>query len=89
MPAIIANSQQRGLENAHSKSKSRLRNSSTGELLHLSGEGTTRDVHQSWLGHKHQAEILKQRALARGESWPFTLIPRAILDLKSKETANV
>lgn len=76
MPAIQANPRERAFEIMQSKSKVRLRDPSTGEFLHLSGTGMTPSVDQSWLGHMHQADTLKQRAKARGEDWPLQPVPR-------------
>ena len=52
----------------------------TGELLHLSGQGTTTDVTWSWLDYHHQAETLRSRAAIRGEDWPFVPVHRNLLD---------
>jgi hypothetical protein len=76
MPVTYANPRERAFEIMHSKNKVRLRDPSTGAFLHLSGSGTTPSVGQSWLGHMHQADTLKQRAKARGEDWPFQQVPR-------------
>ncbi|AVO36620.1 hypothetical protein [Pukyongiella litopenaei] len=59
--------------------KLRLRNPVTGEFLHLSGQGVTHDINYSWLGFAYQAENLRIRAAARGESWPFDLVHRHLL----------
>ncbi|WP_243612958.1 hypothetical protein [Shimia aestuarii] len=61
--------------------KFRLRDCTTGEFLHLSGQGRTRDIKLSWLGFSHQAQTLRDRALARGEPWPFTPIRRSLFEI--------
>lgn len=58
----------------------RLRDPLTGDLLHLSGQGTTRDVNHSWLGLRHQADTLRQRAAAQGRAWPFVPVHRDLLE---------
>jgi hypothetical protein len=49
----------------------RLLNPATNAYLHLSGQGETTDVNQSWLGFSYQAVNLRQRAAAWGEEWPY------------------
>ncbi|QBR35724.1 hypothetical protein ETW23_05795 [Leisingera sp. NJS201] len=80
MPVQLANPKERALQTLLAKDKVRLRNPQTGELLHLSGQGTTTDVTWSWLGYNHQAETLRSRATTRGEDWPFAPVPRNLLD---------
>ena len=71
----------RAREVAMAVHKVRLRDCTTGEFLHLSGQGRTRDIKNSWLGFAHQAETLRQRAQARGEPWPFTPIRRSLFEI--------
>lgn len=59
MPVQFANPKERAFQILLAKDKVRLRNPQTGELLHLSGQGTTTDVTWSWLGYHHQAETLR------------------------------
>ena len=80
MPVQFANPRERAFDTMQARDKVRLLNPQTGELLHLSGSGTTRDVTWSWLGHRHQAETLRRRAAGRGEDWPFAPIHRDLLD---------
>jgi hypothetical protein len=49
----------------------RLWSRSSNAYLHLSGRGETKDVNHSWLGLPQQADVLKQRAKARGEEWNY------------------
>ena len=49
----------------------RLWNRETKSYRHLSGQGETTDVNQSWLGFSYQADALRQRAAIRGEGWPY------------------
>lgn len=49
----------------------RLWNPSTKRYLHLSGTGETDDINLSWLGHPHQADTLRNRALADSKPWPY------------------
>lgn len=49
----------------------RLWNPETRQYLHLSATGETPDVNMSWLGYAHQADTLRNRALARGDDWPY------------------
>ena len=49
----------------------RLWNPASNVYLHLSGHDETNDVSNSWLGFSYQADALRQRAKARGETWPY------------------
>jgi hypothetical protein len=49
----------------------RLWNRETKSYLHLSGQGETTDVNQSWLGFFYQADALCQRAEIRCEGWSY------------------
>lgn len=49
----------------------RMRDPSTGRYLHLSGEGDTDKIAYAWLGYRRQAKVLRDRALQRGEAFPF------------------
>lgn len=49
----------------------RLEHVVTGQLLHLSGSGVVDKPDYSWCGFKHQAEKLKEKALIRGDDFPF------------------
>lgn len=49
----------------------RLKNLDTGEYLHLSGDGATKNKNHSWSGTRRQANTLAQRAAARGEPFPY------------------
>lgn len=64
------------LREAGARDLVRLRSRMTGDYLHLSATGTTRDVNLSWLGTRAQAETLKTRAEIRGEDWPFRVTRR-------------
>ena len=77
---IFANARERAFENMQAVDKLRLVHAETGELLHLSGNGTTRDTSYSWLGFKHQADNLKAHAEMRGETWPYMLVHRDELE---------
>lgn len=76
MPVAFANPNIRKFAIMQSKGMVRLHDPNTGNFLHLSGTGTTPDIGQSWMGHKHQADTLKQRAKIRGDDWPFQKVPR-------------
>lgn len=80
MPVQFADTRQRSLENHKAMQKVRLRDTDTGEFLHLSGQGTTRNVHESWLGFKHQALTLAIRAFERGEEFPFSPVHKKFFD---------
>jgi len=80
MPVQFANPKERGFQNLLARDKVRLRNPQTRDLLHLSGAGVTTDVTWAWLGHMHQARTLRERALIRGEDWPFMPVHRDLLD---------
>lgn len=49
----------------------RLKNPETRRFLHLSGEGETDGETYAWLGYRHQADTLRDRAAVRGEAWPY------------------
>lgn len=49
----------------------RLWNPATRQYLHLCGDRETPDIGLSWLGYAHQAANLRDRALARGDDWPY------------------
>jgi len=66
--------------NVFARNKVRLCDPKTRAFLHLSGAGTTTDVQMSWLGLRRQAEVLRQRARARGEGWPFAIVRRDFVD---------
>lgn len=68
------------LDAANAKHKVRLIDFEAGEYLHMSGVGTTKKLDWAWLGFAKQAEVLKQRAEERGESWPFRTIHRSPLE---------
>lgn len=80
MPVQITNPKGRSFQLLLAKDKVRLRDPQTGELLHLCGQGTTTNIAWSWLGHRHQAETLRQRAAIRGDDWPFQPVQRDILE---------
>ena len=80
MPVQFANPKERAFQTLLAKDKVRLRNPQTGELLHLSGHGTTTDVTWSWMGFRRQAAILRRRAIARGEEWPWVAVHRDFMD---------
>lgn len=69
-----------GLEIAHAKDKIYLVDDGTGDFLHLSGSGRTRNPDWAWLGFKHQAETLKQRAKASGSDFPFRPVHRRLVE---------
>lgn len=56
--------------------KIRLKDPETGDFLHLSGVGRTRNIDWSWLGTRAQARTLRDRARTRGEDWPWRAVPR-------------
>ena len=41
----------------------RLYNEDTGEFVHLSGAGITKDINDSWLGYRHQAAFLMAQTI--------------------------
>lgn len=49
----------------------RLWNPVTKQYLHLSANGETPDVAQSWLGFQHQAHTQRARAIADSKPWPY------------------
>ncbi|MDP2495887.1 hypothetical protein Q8W25_17800 [Shimia thalassica] len=58
----------------------RLRDPDTGDFLHLSGQGSTKDIGQSWLGYRHQADTLRSRACLAGTPFPYKAIHRDLAD---------
>ncbi len=76
MPAQFGNPKARAKENLLAQSKVRLFDPSSQQYLHCNGHSTTNSDAWSWLGFKYQAETLQQRAIARGEDWPFITVPR-------------
>jgi hypothetical protein len=54
----------------------RLWNPTTNGYLHLSGRGEVSSADWSWLGLPKQAEALRNRALKRGEDWPYRAVPK-------------
>ncbi|GLT08032.1 hypothetical protein GCM10007928_02630 [Sulfitobacter porphyrae] len=52
----------------------RFRDPETGRYLHLSGAGLTTGTAYAWIGTRKQARTLKERAVARGEDWPFRAV---------------
>lgn len=60
-----------GLNNWRAVDMIRLKDPLTGEYLHLSGTGRTKNVAWSWLGTHQQARTLRERVLERGEGWPW------------------
>lgn len=80
MPVQFADPKERAFQTMLAKDKVRLRNPQTGELLHLSGQGTTSDVTWSWLGYIRQAETLRTLAEVQGDDWPFVPVHRNLLD---------
>lgn len=49
----------------------RLRNPATGRYLHLSATTETEGTGYAWLGYRHQATTLRNRAKTRGDDWPY------------------
>ncbi len=80
MPVQFTNPNARAIQALKAKDKVRLRDPKTGNLLHLSGAGTTTDTTWSWLGYRHQAKTLRTRATTKGEDWPFVPVHRKLLD---------
>lgn len=54
----------------------RLHNKRDNTFLHMSGSGDCASDCYAWLGYPYQAENLKQRALTRGEEWPYVKVSR-------------
>lgn len=52
----------------------RLRDPKSREYLHLSGKGSTAGTDYAWAGTRRQAEKLGERAVARGDVWPFEIM---------------
>ncbi|MBB5515796.1 hypothetical protein FHS89_001816 [Rubricella aquisinus] len=84
MPTQFADPKLRAIQNLLARDKVRLRNMQTGELLHMSGRGTTTDVNWAWIGFLHQAETLRIRANLSGSDWPFVAVHRDLLEWKVK-----
>lgn len=80
MTVQLADTRQRAFQAMLARDKVRLRDPQSGELLHLSGQGTTTDGTYSWIGYRHQADALRSRAETRGEQWPFRPVHRSLLD---------
>lgn len=80
MPIQMRDPQQIAVDKATAGKAIRLRDPLTGALLHLSGQGTTTNPDHSWLGFRHQADTLRDRALATGEAWPFVPVHRDLLE---------
>ncbi len=85
MPVQYMDPIKRGFLNIQAVDKVRLRIPESQVYLNLSGTNTTTDLNWSWLGHRHQAQTLRERALARGEDWPFEIVHRSETDSKRKE----
>jgi hypothetical protein len=83
MPVQFTDARTRALEKQPAKDMIRLRDPETGAFLHLSGQGATTNTGESWLGFRHQAETLRQRAIARGDAWPFRPVHRDLLDVQN------
>ena len=62
------------------RNKVRLIDPNNGRLLHMSGKGTVSGLDWAWMGARHQAELLADRAKRRGEHWPFVMVHRETLD---------
>lgn len=79
------------LKRANEISKSRhmvrLRNRKDGTYLHLSGKSSVPSVDGSWLGFTHQARTLFLQAEARGEAFPYDIVPRGALELALQTAA--
>ncbi|WP_102226836.1 hypothetical protein [Acidimangrovimonas sediminis] len=58
----------------HSALRCRLRDPKDRAYLHLSGCGATTGTTYAWLGTPRQADLLRTRAEARGEPWPFIIV---------------
>lgn len=71
-------------EQMQARDKNRLFNPETGLFLHNSGSGETKILHYSWLGFVKQADVLKGRAMARGEPWPYRLAHRGEFESEFK-----
>lgn len=56
--------------------KVRLYDHKQGCYLHMTGEITTTNVEWSWLGTRIQAQTLRERALTRGEEFPYKIVSR-------------
>lgn len=54
----------------------RLKNIEAKTYLHMSGRGETKNVDHAWLSYQYQADTLKERALTRGEEWPYRKVRR-------------
>lgn len=54
----------------------RLQNTENGQFLHLSGQGDTRDETWAWIGYRHQAKTLAERAEISGDRWPYKVVGR-------------
>ena len=79
MTLMFADIKKQAFATMQTRRKIRLRITATGELLHMSGSGTTSDVHYSWLGTHAQADTLESRARAKDEPWPFSRITHGTL----------
>ncbi|MGB1390964.1 MAG: hypothetical protein ACPG61_18975 [Paracoccaceae bacterium] len=71
MPVQTRDFGKMALAHRHAPHLIRLRVPETGEYLHMSGTGRTRNRHYAWLGLPRQARILRDRAHVRGEPWPY------------------
>lgn len=80
MVVQYAEGRARSFENHIAADKSYLRNPETGEYLHLSGHGTTRNPVWAWIGFARQIETLRARAKIRGEPFPFEPVPRHLAE---------
>lgn len=56
----------------------RLWNPSTKRYLHMSADRETDDINLSWLGYHHQADNLRNRALADSKPWPYRRRSRSV-----------
>lgn len=65
----------------------RLYDESTGNFLHLSGVGSTKDINESWLGYQRQAQCLQARAEAADHAWPYKTAPRDLFETNTSEGA--
>ena len=83
MPSII---QHRANDPRNANQMVRLVDPDTGDFLHLSGDGRTRNPGQSWLGWRKQSDTLKSRALSKGQNWPFIEVSRNAIVVVLRET---
>lgn len=59
----------------------RLWNPQTRRYLRMAADRETDDINLSWLGYQHQADNLRNRALADSKPWPYRRRSRNVVQV--------